>query len=104
MALYDRFGRLMLGSPSVPKDVLDFVIFEKHLSDTYGKWRVHGKIIPSWKTTSYEYPKTVVLPELPTPKTQDMKKSDHQDGEVGEHNVGVSSDNSPPTSNKQLLA
>ena len=44
MALYDRFGRLMHGSETVPKDTLDFIVFEKHLTDTLGKWRLHSKI------------------------------------------------------------
>ena len=30
------------------KDCLEYVVYEKHLSDEYGRWRVHGKIIPTW--------------------------------------------------------
>ncbi|XP_058795757.1 large ribosomal subunit protein mL45 isoform X2 [Phymastichus coffea] len=48
LALYDRFGRLIHGSKIIKKDVLDYVVFEKHLSNTYSKWRLHGKIIPTW--------------------------------------------------------
>ncbi len=44
LAVYDRFGRLMHGSPTVAKDVLEYVVFEKHLANVYGKWRVHGKV------------------------------------------------------------
>ena len=36
------------GSESVAKDVLEFVVFEKHLSNVYGSWRLHSKIIPDW--------------------------------------------------------
>lgn len=46
LAVYDRFGRLIHGNPYVAKDVLEYVVFEKHLADTYGKWRIHAKIIP----------------------------------------------------------
>ena len=46
LAVYDRFGRLIHGNPHVAKDVLEYVVFEKHLADTYGKWRLHAKIIP----------------------------------------------------------
>ena len=46
LAVYDRFGRLIHGHPYVAKDVLEYVVFEKHLADTYGKWRIHSKIIP----------------------------------------------------------
>lgn len=48
LAIYDRFGRLMYGQEDVPKDVLEYVVFEKHLTNPYGSWRMHGKIIPSW--------------------------------------------------------
>lgn len=48
LAIYDRFGRLMHGSETLPKDVLEYVVFEKHLANKYGRWRVHDKIIPDW--------------------------------------------------------
>lgn len=48
LAIYDRFGRLMHGSEVVTKDVLEYVVFEKHISNEYGKWRLHDKIIPDW--------------------------------------------------------
>ncbi|XP_023014765.2 mitochondrial ribosomal protein L45 [Leptinotarsa decemlineata] len=48
LAIYDRFGRLIHGSEIIAKDVLEYVVFEKHLSNQYGTWRVHGKIIPDW--------------------------------------------------------
>ncbi|ENN71516.1 hypothetical protein HUJ04_013279 [Dendroctonus ponderosae] len=48
LAIYDRFGRLMHGSEILAKDVLEYVVFEKHLSNQYGLWRVHAKIIPTW--------------------------------------------------------
>lgn len=48
LAIYDRFGRLMHGSEIVAKDVLEYVVFEKHLSNEYGAWRLHDKIIPDW--------------------------------------------------------
>merc|ERR1719384_502385 len=48
LAVYDRFGRLIHGSETVAKDVLEYVVFEKHLSNTYGTWRLHAKIVPDW--------------------------------------------------------
>ncbi|XP_055378184.1 probable 39S ribosomal protein L45, mitochondrial [Condylostylus longicornis] len=48
LAIYDRFGRLMHGSEILAKDVLEYVVFEKHISNTYGIWRLHDKIIPDW--------------------------------------------------------
>jgi len=48
LAVYDRFGRLIHGHPHVAKDVLEYVVFENHVSSLYGKWRVHAKIIPEW--------------------------------------------------------
>ena len=43
-----RFGRLIHGSETVAKDVLEYVVFEKHLANVYGIWRLHAKIIPDW--------------------------------------------------------
>lgn len=48
LAIYDRFGRLMLGNETIPKDVLEYVVFERHLANKYGRWRIHSKIIPDW--------------------------------------------------------
>ena len=48
LAVYDRFGRLIHGSEVVAKDVLEYVVFEKHLANIYGIWRLHSKIIPVW--------------------------------------------------------
>uniref|UniRef100_A0A8C3LKV6 Large ribosomal subunit protein mL45 n=1 Tax=Chrysolophus pictus TaxID=9089 RepID=A0A8C3LKV6_CHRPC len=48
LAIYDRFGRLMYGGEQLPKDVLEYVVFERYLVNPYGTWRMHGKIIPEW--------------------------------------------------------
>lgn len=48
LAIYDRFGRLIYGHPSSPVDVLEYVVFESHITDEYGRWRIHGKVIPAW--------------------------------------------------------
>nr|CAG4648877.1 EOG090X0DDP [Polyphemus pediculus] len=48
LAVYDRFGRLMFGNEVVAKDVLEYVVFEKHVANQYGSWRIHEKIIPDW--------------------------------------------------------
>lgn len=48
LAIYDRFGRLMLGDEQQPKDVLEYLVIERHLVNPYSRWRLHGKIVPSW--------------------------------------------------------
>lgn len=48
LALYDRFGSLILGSESEPKDVVEYVVFENHIAVVDGEWRLHGKIYPRW--------------------------------------------------------
>ncbi|KAJ7313647.1 hypothetical protein JRQ81_005223 [Phrynocephalus forsythii] len=62
LAIYDRFGRLMYGGENVPKDVLEYVVFEKHLSNRYGQWRLHDKIVPSWAPPKDPIIKTVMIP------------------------------------------
>lgn len=63
LAIFDRFGRLMYGSETVPKDVLEYVVFEKHLSNEYGQWRIHDKIIPDWTPPKEPAVKTYRLVE-----------------------------------------
>ena len=36
LAVYDQFGWLMYGQEGVPRDVLEYVVFEKHLVNPYG--------------------------------------------------------------------
>ncbi|XP_040857270.1 39S ribosomal protein L45, mitochondrial isoform X2 [Ochotona curzoniae] len=62
LAIYDRFGRLMYGEEDVPKDVLEYVVFEKHLANPYGSWRMHGKIVPTWAPPKQPIIKTVMIP------------------------------------------
>ena len=54
LAVYDRFGRLIHGHPHVAKDVIEFVVFEKHIVNIYGKWRLHQKVIPQWLAKTRE--------------------------------------------------
>lgn len=63
LAIYDRFGRLMHGSETVAKDVLEYVIFENNISNSYGIWRLHAKIIPEWAPPREPTPKTYVVEE-----------------------------------------
>ncbi|KAM9363942.1 large ribosomal subunit protein mL45 [Symphorus nematophorus] len=62
LAIYDRFGRLMLGSEEQPKDVLEYLVIERHLVNPYGRWRLHGKIVPSWAPAKDPIIKTVMIP------------------------------------------
>uniref|UniRef100_A0A2I3TLS2 Mitochondrial ribosomal protein L45 n=1 Tax=Pan troglodytes TaxID=9598 RepID=A0A2I3TLS2_PANTR len=62
LAIYDRFGRLMYGQEDVPKDVLEYVVFEKQLTNPYGSWRMHTKIVPPWAPPKQPILKTVMIP------------------------------------------
>ncbi|XP_076762104.1 mitochondrial ribosomal protein L45 [Xylocopa sonorina] len=78
LCIYDRFGRVLLGSETVKKDVLDYVVFEKHLSNTYGTWRVHGKIIPDWMEPEEISSRTYIMPkeekeEEPSPTSSSVE-------------------------------
>lgn len=46
IATRDRLGRHASGSTRVPKTVLDFVVFERHVIDPYSRWRICGKVEP----------------------------------------------------------
>ncbi|NWX09624.1 RM45 protein, partial [Caloenas nicobarica] len=62
LAIYDRFGRLMYGGEQMPKDVLEYVVFERYLVNPYGTWRMHGKIVPEWAPPKGPIVKTVMIP------------------------------------------
>lgn len=65
LAIYDRFGRLMHGSEILAKDVLEYVVFEKHLSNEYGSWRLHDKLIPDWMPPKEPAPITYRIDDTP---------------------------------------
>ena len=46
MAVKDKHGRRIKGSDKEAREVIDYVVFERHLSNKYGKWRVCGKLFP----------------------------------------------------------
>ncbi|CAK1545412.1 unnamed protein product [Leptosia nina] len=79
LSVYDRFGRLLHGSEILAKDVLEYVVFEKHLSNVYGSWRVHGKIIPDWAPPKDPSKLTRVKPEekpVPPDNSENEKGSE----------------------------
>ncbi|KFD49931.1 hypothetical protein M514_09145 [Trichuris suis] len=74
LAIFDQFGRLYMGSEHVARNVLEYVVFEKHMSNVYGEWRIHGKIRPPWTPhrecviATYEKPAlTTSIPETTLP-------------------------------------
>ncbi|KAK0053191.1 39S ribosomal protein L45 mitochondrial [Biomphalaria pfeifferi] len=76
LAIYDRFGRLMYGDPILPKSVVEYVIMEKWISDTYGRWRIHGKILPDSATPRDNLIKTYKVPKFsPLPPAEINKET-----------------------------
>ena len=53
---------MVLGSEVVARDVLEYVVFEKHISNVYGQWRIHDKIIPDWMPPRQSGVKTFKIP------------------------------------------
>lgn len=50
LAVYDKAGRLLRGHPTAPRDVVDYVVVERHIVSPSSSWRVAGKLPPN---TSY---------------------------------------------------
>uniref|UniRef100_A0A915BE17 Large ribosomal subunit protein mL45 n=1 Tax=Parascaris univalens TaxID=6257 RepID=A0A915BE17_PARUN len=48
LAIYDKFGRLILGSEVEPKIAVEYVVFENHIASLDGAWRLHDKVYPRW--------------------------------------------------------
>ncbi|XP_023798305.1 39S ribosomal protein L45, mitochondrial, partial [Cyanistes caeruleus] len=74
LAIYDRFGRLMYGGEEIPKDVLEYVVFERYLVNPYGTWRMHGKIVPEWAPPKDPIIKTLMIPAPAPDPSQEHEK------------------------------
>lgn len=72
LAVYDRFGRLAFGSDKLAKDVLEYAVFEKHLTNLYGVWRLHEKVEPEWLPPKTSIIRTYIQPKLF--KVEDISK------------------------------
>lgn len=67
----------MHGSEIVKKDVLEYVVFENHLANKYGAWRIHAKIIPPWMPEREYAQRTYLMkPEEPEPVEEPPKKAE----------------------------
>ncbi|XP_054719017.1 probable 39S ribosomal protein L45, mitochondrial [Uloborus diversus] len=88
LAVYDRFGRLMLGSEETPKDVLEYVVFEKHLTNPYGTWKIHAKLIPDWMPPKEPIARTYSRPDIdeefpePPPSPPEEVKEESQSKQI----------------------
>ncbi|KAG9333668.1 hypothetical protein JZ751_010738 [Albula glossodonta] len=78
LAIYDRFGRLMLGDEQVPRDVLEYIILERHLVNPFGRWRLHAKIVPSWAPPKDPIIKTVMIPGPQLKPWQDFEELNYE--------------------------
>lgn len=54
----------MFGNETLPKDVLEYVIFERVLTLPYSQWRVHSKILPTWLPPSESILYTFEKPDI----------------------------------------
>ncbi len=71
----------MLGSEKLAKDCLEYVVFENHLADTYGRWRIHGKIFPDWMPPRHTILRTQRKPDFPQeePQEEESSKEDNKE-------------------------
>ena len=73
----------MYGNENLIKDVLEYVVFEKHVSDEYGRWRIHEKIIPSWMPPREPLHKTYIKPDFeyvpPAEDEEGVKDTEKED-------------------------
>lgn len=100
LAIYDRFGRLMHGSEILAKDVLEYVVMEKNISNLYGEWRMHDKIIPPWAEPKQPSPTTYRFIEREDdddePQQPNQKIDQEQAIEAVQIESGNKSTNLPP--------
>lgn len=63
LCIYDRFGRRIQGSEILKKDVMEYVVFERHLSNRNGAWRILAKIFPKNYVPQDKCKLTYVIPK-----------------------------------------
>lgn len=80
LTIHDRFGRLMVGSPEIPRDILEYVTFERHIVDPYSKWRIHAKQLAENKNIE-EVEKTVAIIKRKPQRSEaeEWKKEEEKD-------------------------
>ena len=44
--------------------MLEYIVFERYLSNVYSEWRMHDKIEPTWLEPKQEILRTFVMPKL----------------------------------------
>lgn len=88
LAIYDRFGRLMHGSEILAKDVLEYVVFEKHISNEYGVWRLHEKIIPDWMPAKDPAPITYRIDDEPEKQLESVQVEESSTSVAVKQNEG----------------
>ena len=74
----------MYGSEVVAKDVLEYVVFEKHLADEYGRWRIHSKVVPDWMPARDPVRRTWRKEPPPPPPPAPLVEEADQEGRVAE--------------------
>uniref|UniRef100_A0A0N5BMR1 Large ribosomal subunit protein mL45 n=1 Tax=Strongyloides papillosus TaxID=174720 RepID=A0A0N5BMR1_STREA len=74
IAVFDRFGHLILGSKDKVKEVEEYVVFENHIASRYGRWRLHDKIEPPFANNDREV-SALTGPEKPKKNSPKPSKS-----------------------------
>lgn len=87
----------MYGNPIVAKDTLEYVVFEKHLSNVYGKWRIHAKIIPDWVEEKPVSEKTYVILEDQEKEKKEVDEKEQQVSKDGIKEEGRESEDQEST-------
>eukprot|EP00794_Sanderia_malayensis_P002992 gene2992-3449_t len=55
LAITDNHGRKLKGDKKKSKEVIDYVVLERHLVNPYGQWKVIGKLMPQKLVPSKDF-------------------------------------------------
>ena len=73
--------------------MLEYVVFEKHLSNIYGLWRLHSKIVPDWLPAkepgrlTYRVPKEQPKEEATKEESKEAKPASQEEEEEGKESM-----------------
>ena len=82
----------MYGGENLIKDCLEYVVFEKHISDEYSRWRLHAKIVPK----SLE-PADPVIRTIRKPNFEDLDEDDNSSEEPSKGGQSTEISPDPPS-------
>ena len=78
------------------RNSLEFVVFEKQISDEYGSWRMHDKIVPEWAQSDVRVQRTFRKPKVSEDDLELKRRHDEKVKDVKKPDQSSKADSDQP--------